>query len=107
MTTPIHRYDTVFTDIDLNSTGTTTVADPSNDARVPSVHLTNGGGTAEVRLEVTDGTDTAVLTDPGAGANIDYQTDIMLDENESVQIVVEVAEGTAQTNTAAVGVAEH
>lgn len=108
MTTPIHKYDTVFTAVDLNSGGTTTVADPSNDARVPSVHLTNGGSTAVVVLEVTDGTDTVVLT-PGqtAGDNIAYQTDVMLDENESLQVNVTTPEGAAQTNTAAVGVAEH
>jgi hypothetical protein len=107
VTTPIHAYATVYTDVDLNSTATTTIADPEGDAEVPSVHLNNGGGTAELRLEVTDGTDTAVLSDPGAGGSIHFTAGVRLGLDDSLQVVVETAEGAALTETAAVGVGEH
>jgi len=107
MTTPIHAYDTIFTTVDLNTAATTTVANPTGDARVPAVHLAHGGSTAELRLEVTDGTDTAVLADPAAGDPVHYETETMLDEGESLQVVVEVTEGGALSETAAASVAEH
>lgn len=107
MTTPIHAYDTVFTTVNLNATGTTTVANPSGDARVPAVYLANGGGTADVQLEVTDGTSTVVVDDPAAGSGIVHETDVLLDEDESLQVNVTTAEGAALTETAAAGVASH
>lgn len=107
MTTPIHAYDTVFTDVDLNATGTTTVANPDKDARVSAVYLANGGSTADVQLEVTDGTDTVIVDDPVAGSGITHETDVMLDKGESLQVNVTTAEGSALTETAAVCVAKH
>ena len=107
MTTPIHAYDTVLTAVDLNASGTTSIADPSNDARVSAVYLANGGSTADVQLEVTDGTDTVVIDDPAAGNGIEHETDVMLDENESLQVNVTTAEGSALSDTAAVCLARH
>jgi hypothetical protein len=107
MTTPIHAYDTVFTDVDLNADAVTTVADPDTDARVPAVYLANGGSTAEIQLEVTDGTDTVVVDDPAAGDPITHETDVLLDEGESLQVNVTTVEGSALSETAAACVARH
>lgn len=92
---------TTFTSIDLNTAATTTVYNPATDAELGGVHMAHGGSTAEVRLEITDGTNTAVLSDPGAGAPIHFSDDLQLDAGESLQIVVEVTEGAALTETAA------
>lgn len=107
MTTPIHAYDTVFTDVDLNADAVTTLADPASDARVSSVYVPNGGSTAEIQLEVTDGTDTVVIDNPAAGSGIEHETDVLLDEGESVQMNVTTVEGSALTETAAACVARH
>lgn len=92
-----------YTSIDLNSTGTTAIYNPTDEAVVHGVYLQNGGGTAVVQLEVTDGTDTAVLT-PGqtGGEGIDYTGPLGLDSDETLQTNVTTAEGAAQSNTAAV-----
>lgn len=91
----------VFTSIDLNSTGTTTIWDPVSGKAV-GVYMNNGGATAEVQLEVTDGTNTAVLDVPGAGTNLEFGNEASLASSDSLQINVTVAEGSAQTNTAVV-----
>lgn len=96
-----------YTTVDLNATGATTVFAPSHDATVHGVHLTNGGSTAVVQLEITDGTDTVVLT-PGqsAGGNIDVDRPLPLDGDNALQINVTTAEGSALTATAAVPVGD-
>ena len=90
-----------YTSVDLNATGTTTVYTPSTDANV-SVFMENGGSTAEVNLEVTDGTDTAVLAQPGAGGSVEFGDVVALDGDQSLQINVTTAEGSALTGTVAV-----
>lgn len=107
MTTPIHAYDTVFTDVDLNTDATTTLADPDSDARVPAVYVPNSGSTADIQLEVTDGTDTVVVDNPAAGDPIEHEVDVLLDEGESVQVNVTTVEGSAVTSTAGACVARH
>jgi hypothetical protein len=92
----------VYTDIDLNSTGTTEIHSSDADSEVSGVFLENGGSTAEVNLEVTDGTDTAVLAQPGAGSSIEFGETIYIGKDDSLQINVTTAEGSAQTNTAVV-----
>lgn len=94
--------DVQYTTVDLNSTGTTTVYDPDHDATAYGVYMANGGGTADVQLEVTDGTDTVVLDDPGAGSAIEFSDDLALDGDQSLQVNVTTAEGSALTETAAV-----
>lgn len=91
------------TGIDLNTTGTTDVYDPSTEALVHGVYMRNGGGTAVVRLEVTDGTNTAVLT-PGqsGGEGIAFGDTIALDSGQKLQVNVTTAEGSSQTNDAVV-----
>ena len=91
-----------YTDIDLNSTGTTDIYDPGEDATVYGVFLENGGSTAEVNLEATDGTDTAVLAQPGAGNDVEFGDTVVLGGGDKLQINVTTAEGSAQTNTAVV-----
>lgn len=95
-------YNVEYTSIDQNATGTTTVYDPANDAEVGAVHLDNPGSSAELRLEVTDGTNTAVLDDPAAGEAIHFTDDMYLDAGDSLQVVVETAEGSSQSATCAV-----
>lgn len=101
------ELDTQYTDIDLNSTGTTAIASvPSDDVtdgmHVMGVYLKNGGSTAEVQLEVTDGSKTSVLAVPGAGNNLTFEGDVALSKDDTLQINVTTVEGSAQTNTAAV-----
>ena len=99
--------DVGFTEIDLNDTNTTsTVYDPNTDGEIYGVFMENGGSTAEVQLEVTDGTDTAVLAVPGAGNDLAFSETIRISTTESLQINVTTAEGAAQTNTAAVSRSE-
>lgn len=100
---------TEYTDIDLNSTGTTDLYTiPSDDvtdgAVIEGVYLKNGGGAAVVQLEVTDGSSTAVLT-PGqsGGDSITFTGGILLGGSDKLQANVTTAEGSSQTNTAAVG----
>lgn len=95
--------DVQYTTVDLNATGGQTVYDPDHDATVYAVHMTNPGGTAEIQLEVTDGTDTVIIQQvSGAGDNLHYNHTIALDGDQSLQINVTTAEGTAGTSTAAV-----
>lgn len=92
-----------YTPIDLNATGATPIYDASHDATVYGVHLTNSGGTAVVQLEVTDGTDTVVLTpDQAAGDDVVYDRPIPLDAANDLQINVTTAEGSALEETAVV-----
>lgn len=91
-----------YTSIDLNATGTTEVHNPTTDSHVVGVWLENSGSTAVVQLEVTDGTSTAVLTPAQtAGDGIDFSADIALDADDTLQINVTTAEGSALTGTAA------
>lgn len=95
-----------YTDIDLNSAGATTVFDADGDATVTGVHMKNGGSTAEVELQATDGTDTATLAEPGAGSSLEFGDSIALDSESDLQIEVTTAEGSAQSNTAVVHVGD-
>lgn len=99
-------YESTYTSVDLNTAATTTIYSPSNGAQLGSVYLDNGGGTADLRLEVTDGTSTAVLADPSGGAAIEFTDSMYLGSSDSVQVVVETAEGSALTETAFVSFAE-
>lgn len=97
-----------YTSVDLNSSGTTDIYDPTDDAVAHGVHLENGGSTAVVQLEVTDGTNTAVLT-PGqtAGDGIAWEPGVYgLEAGEKLQVNVTTVEGSAQSNTAAASVGE-
>lgn len=91
-----------YATIDLNATGTTTVYDGATESEVYGVYLNNGGSTAAVNLEVTDGTDTAVLREKAAGENLEFGDTIRLDPGNALQINVTAAEGAAQSNTATV-----
>lgn len=96
-------YASEYTTIDLNATGATAVYQPTNDATVTGVYMENTGGTATVRLEVTDGNNAAVLADPSAGGDLTFDGEIRLSGGtDYLQIVVEAAEGSALTGTAAV-----
>lgn len=97
------QYATAYAAVDLNTAATTTLYAPTGDATVSGVHMAHGGSTADVRLEVTDGVSTAVLADPAAGAALHFDGDVRLaGGTDSLQIVVETAEGAALTETAAV-----
>lgn len=101
-------YDnTITTGVDLNSTGTTDVYDAGQQAIVYGAYLPNGGTSAIVQLEITDGTDTAVLT-PGqaAGDGIAYTGPIVLNKGWKLQVNVTTVEGAAQTNDAVVSHSE-
>jgi len=95
-----------YTDVDLNSTGTTTLLSPSTDVQISGVYLLNGGTSAEVDLEITDGTDTATLSEGSGGGNVTFGDTTILGAGDSLQITVQTAEGAAQTNTAVVIYAE-
>lgn len=108
--TPVTPADTpawTFTDIDLNDTSTTsTIYNPSVPTTVYGVFLEQGGGTSEIQLELTDGSDTVVLDEKGAGENLSFQNMLVLSKAESLQIDVTTAEGSAQSDTAGVCHAE-
>ena len=94
--------NTEYTTVDLNATGTTSIYAPSSDATVYGVYLENGGSTAELQLEATDGSDTVILSNPGAGEGLSFSDMHALGGDQTLQVNVTVAEGAAQTNTAAV-----
>lgn len=89
----------VYTTVDLNATGTTTVADVDGDARVYGAYGDHDGSTAEFNLEATDGSDTAVLAQPGTGNNLAFQGPVALDAETDLQVNVTTAEGSALTMT--------
>ena len=91
-----------YTDIDLNTNAATEIYNHDGDAAIYGVYMENGGSTAEVNLEVTDGTDTAVLAQPGAGGSVEFGETVVFDNPESLQINVTTVEGAAQTNTCVV-----
>lgn len=92
-----------YTTVDLNTNATTDLYDPSTDAEISGVFLQNGGSTAVVQLEVTDGTDTAVVTPGQAGGDgIDMGDTISLGASDKLQANVTTVEGAAQSNTAVV-----
>lgn len=94
-----------YTTVDLNDTsGTTDLFDPSGDATVYGVYLRNGGSSAVVNLEVTDGSDTAtVVNNRGSGgADIALGDTLALGNGDKLQVNVTTAEGSAQSNTAVV-----
>lgn len=99
---------TKTTGVDLNSTGSTDIYDPSVQAMVYGAYLRNGGGTAEVSLEATDGTDTITVLNNRAngGGDVEFTGPIVLDSGWKLQVNVTTAEGTAQTNDAVVFKAE-
>lgn len=90
----------VYESIDLNTTGPTTLYSPDTDAELTGVYLPNSGSTAEVSLEITDGTDTGTLTASGAGGTIEFGDTIRIGQSDSVQLNVTTAEGAALTETA-------
>lgn len=92
---------TSFTSIDLNTADATTIYNPIRGT-VSGVYMKNGGSTAEVELQVTDGSNTATLAVPGAGNNLEFSGDIFVDKGVSVQIDVTTKEGSSQNNTAVV-----
>lgn len=104
MSNPDTTPGTDYTTVDLNATGTTAVYSSDSAAMVYGVYLRNGGGTAVVSLEVTDGTDTATLADNrgSGGANIAFGEELELAASETLQVNVTTAEGVAQSNTAVV-----
>lgn len=98
-----HAYE--YTSINLNPASTptaTTVYNPADLATVYAVDLANGGSSAEVRLQVTDGTNTAVIAEPAAGAALHVAADRVLSAGDELQVVVETAEGSSLTETAGV-----
>lgn len=96
--------DVQYTSVDLNATGTTTVYNPDHDGEAKGVYMDHGGSTAEVQLEVTDGTNTAVLATPGAGNALEFGNVVALDGDQKLQINVTTAEGSSLSETAAVSV---
>jgi len=88
-----------YTDVDLNATGTTTVCDVDGDVRVYGAFGENAGSTAAFNLEATDGTDTAVLSQPGAGNNLELDGPVAIDNETDLQINVTTAEGSDLTMT--------
>lgn len=104
MTNPDTTPGADYTTVDLNSTGTTALLDRDTAADVWGVYLRNGGASAVVNLEITDGSNTATLADNrgSAGANIAFDGPIELAASESLQVNVTTAEGSAQSNTAVV-----
>lgn len=110
MTTPTSSVispQVSYTDIDLNTSGTTTLYDGNAQAIVTGVYLQNDGTSAVVRLEMTDGTDTAVLTpDQTAGDGIAFDGPLHIEKAQNLQANVATVEGGAQTNTAVASVDE-
>lgn len=104
MTNPNTTPGADYTTVDLNATGTTALLDRDTAADVWGVYLRNGGSTAEVSLEITDGSNTATLADNrgSAGANIEFDGPLELAASETLQANVTTAEGSAQSNTAVV-----
>lgn len=98
--------DAKFTDIDLNTSGATTIYDQSHGNTISGVYMKNGGSTAEVELQVTDGSNTATLAVPGAGTNLSFEGVIECASADSLQIDVTTKEGSSQTNTAVVFIRE-
>lgn len=92
----------VYTSIDLNAVAVTTVYDPGVAGIVHGVFLLVDGGTADARLEMTDGVDTAVLHEPGAGTNLAFVGPIVVPASDSLQVNVVTAQGTALTGTCVV-----
>lgn len=95
-----------YATVDLNAAGTTTIHGSDNDAQVTGVYMANGGGTAAAQLEATNGTDTAVLAQPGAGGNIAFGELVFVGNTDELQINVTTAEGAALTGTVVVFTAE-
>lgn len=96
----------VYTTVDLNTTGTTEVHSSGTDSEISGVFMENGGSTAEVNLEATDGTDTSVLAQPGAGNSVEFGDTIYVGAGDSLQINVTTAEGSALTGTVVVFTSE-
>lgn len=96
-------YGTEYTSVDISATGTTTVYSPTSDATVEGVYLASDG-TSGYQLEVTDGTNTAVIADPGAGNDLAFEGELRLaGGTDSVQIVVETAGSGSETAAVARG----
>lgn len=93
-----------YTDVDLNTDATTEIFSPShNEQAVERVEMPNGGSTAEVALEVTDGTTTYTLASSGSGGDaVSFAGTLPLTDGETLQINVTTVEGSAQTDTAGV-----
>lgn len=104
------ELDAVYTTIDANATGDTTIysgpSEPNNTALVYGVYMVQGGATSEVSLKVTDGSDTVVLADIAGGATLSFTDDICLGPDDSLVLTVDTAEGTTQSDTAVVFVGE-
>ena len=100
----IPRTPTVsYTDIDENATGATTVLDPTADTVVTGVYADNGGSSAIMLLEVTDGTNTATITpDQSGGDGVAFHDRLELPNSQSLAINVTTAEGSGLSETAAV-----
>lgn len=94
--------DPIFTSVDLNATGTTTIYDADANAKVYGVYMDHGGSTAEVQLEATDGTNTAKIDEPGAGNDLAVGDTLALDPSTDLQVNVTTAEGAALTGTVVV-----
>lgn len=83
---------TTYTTVDISSTGTTTVYDPSVDATVYLVVTPNEGiSTAEIDLRITDGNNTSSLDDPGAGTGVDFRETFVMPASDQLEIQVETA----------------
>lgn len=93
------NWTSVFTDVDLNTDATTDVLNNSRQTKVYRVELPNGGSTADIQLEITDGSNTHILDNPSAGNAISFTDTIVIDADETLQVNVTTVEGSAQTDT--------
>ena len=97
--------DASYVDIDIGELGTTTLFDPEEDSYVYGVFLLNDTSAARATLEVTNGSQTGVLRESGAGGSIDFQNTFVLGHNDTLQLTVTQTDG-AETNTATILKAE-
>lgn len=89
-------YAGAYTAVDLSTAGTTTLYAPANDAVAETVHVPNTSN-ADIRLEVTDGTDTATVADPASGNAVDADSFPLSGGTDKLQVNVTSADANSVT----------
>lgn len=101
--TPENSPAITYSDVDMNDASAQDIYDPSAPATVYGVWLENSGSTADVELQVTDGSSTVDLTNlQGGGSDLRFTDTVTLSKGDKLRINVDTAEGSSQTDTAAI-----
>lgn len=96
------NYDVVYSDVDESSLGEQTIYDPDTDSRVRGIFLVASGTLgSDGELQVTDGTDTSVITD---GFPLNVTATLPMSSADSLQ--VEITSTDTGSTTAVVFVEE-